>query len=213
MVFIGPLKVGGAGCQVAPASPDPLIHPAGFQGEKRPVEHQVNPRVAYGNLSHVPNALRSLIGKGRRESKRLMVTQQQRKIPPVFGRSWFGGISFKNGGGGMKFLDQNVHFLVNLGKWWFFMEKTEETNICHTQFWRTGAVLRCVRWNPEYPSERLVGLSECLRIGFWLKNPVKKRKKNEFPKKMDMFSKDEVEHGERIHKRLPSNKILIIHSS
>lgn len=80
MVFIGPLKVGGAGCQVAPASPDPLIHPAGL--------HQVNPRVAYGNLSHVPNALRSLIGKGRRESKRLMVTQQQRKIgPPGFGRS------------------------------------------------------------------------------------------------------------------------------
>ena len=109
MVFIGPLKVGGAGCQVAPASPDPLIHRAGL--------HQVNPLVAYGNLSHVPNALRSLIGKGRRESKRLMVTQQQRKIHPVFGRSCFGGISFKNGGGGgIQFLDQNVPFLVNLGK-------------------------------------------------------------------------------------------------
>lgn len=53
---------------------------------------------------------------------------------------------------------------------------------------------------------------ECLRIGFWLISG-EKQKKNEFPKKMDMFSKDEAEDGERIHKRLPSNRMLIIHSS
>ena len=45
---------------------------------------QVNPRVVYGNLSNVPNALRSLIGKGRRDGTRLMVPQQQRRVPMVF---------------------------------------------------------------------------------------------------------------------------------
>lgn len=65
--------------------------------------------------------------------------------------------------------------LVNLGKWWFFMEKTKGPTVA--TFFRLDFGWK-IRWK------------------IWKKN-------DEFPKKMDMFSNDAAEHGERIHRRFP----------